>query len=68
MKVAGRGRIVIWEGASLWIMQVVPARESGATSTDFHAHHAIQVTMALEVICPLPSGPGTIILEPWREI
>ncbi len=20
------------------------------------------------VICPLPSGPGTIILEPWREI
>ena len=21
-----------------------------------------------ELICPLPSGPGTIILEPWREI
>ena len=22
----------------------------------------------LGLICPLPSGPGTIILEPWREI
>ncbi len=21
-----------------------------------------------ELICPLPSGPGTIILEPWKEI
>lgn len=48
MKVAGRGRIIIWEGASLWIMQVVPARESGIKSTDFHSHHAIQVTLALD--------------------
>ena len=23
---------------------------------------------ASPVICPLPSGPGTIILEPWKEI
>jgi AraC family transcriptional regulator len=48
MKVAGRGRIIIWEGASLWIMEVVPAHVSGHNSTDFHAHHAIQLTMALD--------------------
>ena len=25
-------------------------------------------TLLAMVICPLPSGPGTIILEPWKEI
>jgi AraC-like DNA-binding protein len=48
MKVAGRGRIIIWEGASLWIMQVVPAHVSGHNATGSHAHHAIQVTLALD--------------------
>ncbi|HVZ28099.1 MAG TPA: AraC family transcriptional regulator [Rhizomicrobium sp.] len=48
MRVAGRGRIIIWEGGSLWIMQVVPARGSTSNSTDFHSHHAIQITLALE--------------------
>ena len=27
-----------------------------------HAQGAVQD----KLICPLPSGPGTIILEPWR--
>jgi len=48
MKVGGRGRIIIWEGASLWIMEVVPAAGSVTNSTGFHSHHAIQVTLALD--------------------
>lgn len=47
MKHVGRGRIVLWEGASLWAFDVPP----GATtrrSTDAHAHHAIQLTFAVE--------------------
>ena len=27
-----------------------------------------EVVAFSQLICPLPSGPGTIILEPWREI
>jgi AraC-like DNA-binding protein len=44
MEVEGRGRIVVWPGGSLWVLKA--ARESGRT--DFHAHHAIQITFALE--------------------
>ena len=29
---------------------------------------AVEEFERLELICPLPSGPGTIILEPWKEI
>jgi AraC-like DNA-binding protein len=48
MKVAGRGRIVTWEGASLWIMEVVPQNGSSANATGSHAHHAVQITFALD--------------------
>lgn len=42
----GRGRILIWEGASLWLMEALP--ESGAAkATDLHSHHAVQVTLSL---------------------
>lgn len=44
MPINGRGRIVIWEGASLWILEA----EGGFAQTDYHAHHAIQITLALE--------------------
>jgi AraC-like DNA-binding protein len=44
MEVEGRGRIVVWPGGSLWVLEAV--RETGRT--DFHAHHAIQITFALE--------------------
>ncbi len=47
MKVAGRGRITIWEGASLWLMDALPVPGSTPNSTAFHSHHAIQVTMSL---------------------
>jgi AraC-like DNA-binding protein len=41
------GRIVLWEGGSLWVMQV-PALPGAKQRTDFHAHHALQITLALE--------------------
>ena len=44
MAVAGRGRILVWEGASLWVLEGA----GDHAQTDFHAHHAIQVTLALE--------------------
>lgn len=47
MPALARGRIVLWQGASLWILDV-PARPSSPKRTDFHAHHAIQVTLALD--------------------
>ena len=43
MQVEGRGRIVVWPGGSLWVLEAVRA----LGRTDFHAHHAIQITFAL---------------------
>lgn len=47
MEIAGRGRILIWEGASLWLMEALPAPGSSSNRTAFHSHHAIQVTLSL---------------------
>lgn len=44
MRVAGRGEIIVWEGASLWILEA----ERGSAETAFHSHHAIQITLSLE--------------------
>jgi AraC-like DNA-binding protein len=41
------GRMVFWEGASLWILGTRPG-EGRYPKTDFHAHHAVQVTLRLE--------------------
>ena len=49
----GRGRIVFWPGGSVWI-----GRAEGAT--DFHAHHAVQVTFASRVRFREPDAD-------WRE-
>lgn len=62
MKVTGTGRIVLWGGGSIWI-----GRTAG--NTEFHAHHAVQITLPLsdgEVRFRHPGGPwnaypGTII-------
>jgi AraC family transcriptional regulator len=40
IKQTGTGRILFWRGGSVWIGR---AEES----TDFHSHHAIQITLAL---------------------
>jgi AraC-like DNA-binding protein len=41
------GRIVLWEGGGLWVFHV-PALPQSRQRTDFHAHHAIQITLALD--------------------
>lgn len=44
----GEGRILFWEGASLWVLAAGPdVGEAGVRGT-FHAHHAVQVTLALD--------------------
>jgi AraC family transcriptional regulator len=40
------GRMVFWEGASLWVLGTRPG-EGPYPKTDFHAHHAVQVTLSL---------------------
>jgi AraC-like DNA-binding protein len=44
MLIAGRGEIHVWEGASLWLLEA----EREIAHTDYHSHHAIQITVSLE--------------------
>jgi AraC-like DNA-binding protein len=44
MTVVGKGRIVVWEGASLWVLQ----GEQEVAELQPHSHHAIQITFQLE--------------------
>lgn len=44
MSVVGRGRIVVWEGASLWLLK----SQTELADLQPHAHHAIQITFQLE--------------------
>lgn len=41
MKLAGAGRILFWNGGSVWIGR------AGTQPTDFHSHHAVQISLAL---------------------
>jgi AraC-like DNA-binding protein len=52
----GRGRILIWEGGSLWIMEAVSAGRGRSRLNDPHAHHAVQVTLALDGDFEFESG------------
>jgi AraC family transcriptional regulator len=57
----GRGRILIWEGGSLWIMEAVSANNRQRTRlNDPHAHHAVQVTLALEGDFEFESGAHSV--------
>jgi len=47
MDVPARARIVMWEGAGLWVVDATSAQGIDERRTDFHAHHAIQVTFGL---------------------
>jgi AraC family transcriptional regulator len=42
-KVTKDGRIVLWEGGSLWAFDVLPARDR---PNRMHSHHAFQLTLA----------------------
>lgn len=56
MKARGMGRILLWNGGSLWV-----GRFGG--STDFHSHHSVQITL------PLTSGNTRLRLpgESWKS-
>lgn len=45
MGIKAHGRILFWEGASLWILSAPPGVRY--PKTDPHRHHAVQVTLAL---------------------
>lgn len=45
MGTKAHGRILFWEGASLWILSAPPGQRY--PKTDVHSHHAVQVTLAL---------------------
>lgn len=64
-KVTRDGRIVLWEGASLWTFDVLPQRDRRATR--MHAHHAFQLTLAaggtanIRIKEGLVEGPAILI-------
>ena len=45
MGTKAHGRILFWEGASMWILSAPPGERY--PKTDTHAHHVVQVTLAL---------------------
>jgi len=47
MSTKAYGRMVFWEGASLWVLGTRPG-EGPYPKTKFHAHHAVQVTLSLQ--------------------
>lgn len=47
MELLARIRIVMWEGASLWISDATRPKGMEPRRTDFHSHHAIQLTISL---------------------
>jgi AraC family transcriptional regulator len=53
--IAGIGRVLLWSGGSLWI-----GRDAGRGQT--HAHHAIQIALAMDSGLLLSDGNGE-----WRE-
>ena len=59
MKPLGRGRIVLWEGASLWAFDV-PSAPTARHSTEAHAHHALQLTFAIQGEFAFRIGAETI--------
>lgn len=53
------GRMVFWEGASLWVFGVRPG-DAPFPATTPHSHHAVQVTIALRGGYSLTAGERTI--------
>lgn len=63
-KVTRDGRIVVWEGASLWAFDVLPA--STVRPNRMHAHHAFQLTFSAGGTVGIRTAegltPGPVIL------
>jgi AraC-like DNA-binding protein len=47
MRIISSGRIVLWQGGSLWLFDTPPAGAGDRRKTDAHSHHAIQLTFSL---------------------
>jgi AraC-like DNA-binding protein len=47
MELLARARIVMWEGAGLWVVDATPVASRQSRQTDPHSHHAIQITIGL---------------------
>jgi AraC-like DNA-binding protein len=47
MELLARTRIVMWEGASLWVVDATRPATPLPRRTDSHSHHAIQLTISL---------------------
>lgn len=65
------GRIVFWEGASLWVLGT-RSGEGRYPKTNFHAHHAVQVTLSLRGWFTLerrdgPVGGDAVAVAPDTE-
>lgn len=52
----GRAKLAIAQGASVWVLEA----PDGFGDADFHAHHAIQLTVCLSGVLSLTSRNGTI--------
>jgi len=59
----GRGRILIWEGGSLWIMEAASGSPKRARLNDPHSHHAVQVSLALDGDFEFESGAHRVAGE-----
>jgi hypothetical protein len=47
MLTVGRGSILFWEGACIWVINNDAQDGGPLMDTKFHSHHAVQVTLAL---------------------
>ncbi|MEO7240908.1 MAG: AraC family transcriptional regulator [Sphingomicrobium sp.] len=56
MSVVASGRIVIWQGASLWLFEIADDEADTAP----HAHHAIQITLALDGTFEFIAAQGAV--------
>jgi AraC-like DNA-binding protein len=63
MELLTRARIVLWEGGSLWVVDATPVKGVEPRQTDFHAHHAIQITIALGGHFKLATESESIIAD-----
>lgn len=73
MTVLAQGRILLWQGGSLWVFDVPVAAAGHQPRTDFHSHHAIQITLALDGQFDLYvgdrrySGPAVVVAADVRH-
>ena len=58
MGTKAQGRILFWEGATLWVLSAPPGEQY--PRTDVHSHHVVQVTLALTGTVELASPTGSV--------